>query len=313
MFDAMEHGELRTLYVLGENPAQSEADSKRALALLESLDFMIAQDILFTKTCEMADVVLPSSASWCESDGGTVTNSERRVQLMRKALDPPGQARDDGWIICELARRLGHDWGQPTSEEAWDELPLHAVDLRPQGLQGSLVGVPLARRPCHVVQLRDPPRSERDCGGCELGDGDTVGMSIAALWPKGDDDLRLDTIDVACDARDGLARVHVVEGGIGIVEKADVVDAEHARRCDQFRFTDGGKLPRRRVAQLAIPPALTARRGDQVGLDALPGIPRQRPAHSQRLVVGVREHRHETKLHTLITRNRSVETAHLST
>jgi predicted molibdopterin-dependent oxidoreductase YjgC len=129
MFDGMERGELNTLYVLGENPAQSEADSKRAHALLEGLDFMIAQDILMTKTCEMADVVFPSSASWCESAGGTVTNSERRVQLMHKAIDPPGDARDDQWIICELARRLGHDWGQPTPEQAWDELrslsPMH--------------------------------------------------------------------------------------------------------------------------------------------------------------------------------------------
>jgi formate dehydrogenase major subunit len=129
MFEAMERGELRTLYVMGENPAQSEADSKKALELLEGLDFLIAQDILFTRTCEMADVVLPATASWCEVEGGTVTNSERRVQLMRKALDPPGDARDDHWIITELARRLGHDWGHPTLEEAWDELrslsPMH--------------------------------------------------------------------------------------------------------------------------------------------------------------------------------------------
>jgi predicted molibdopterin-dependent oxidoreductase YjgC len=129
MFEAMERGELRTLYVMGENPAQSEADSKKALALLEGLDFLIAQDILMTKTCEMADVVFPASASWCEADGGTVTNSERRVQRMRKALDPPGLARDDHWIISELARRLGHDWGHPTLEQAWDELrslsPMH--------------------------------------------------------------------------------------------------------------------------------------------------------------------------------------------
>jgi predicted molibdopterin-dependent oxidoreductase YjgC len=129
MFEAMERGELRTLYVMGENPAQSEADSKKSLELLEGLDFLIAQDILMTKTCDMADVVLPSSASWCEADGGTVTNSERRVQRMRKALDPPGVARDDHWIISELARRLGHDWGHPTLEQAWDELrslsPMH--------------------------------------------------------------------------------------------------------------------------------------------------------------------------------------------
>jgi predicted molibdopterin-dependent oxidoreductase YjgC len=129
MFEAMERGELRTLYVFGENPAQSEADSKKALELLEGLDFLIAQDILMTRTCDMADVVLPGTASWCEVDGGTVTNSERRVQRMRKALDPPGQARDDHWIIAQLARRLGHDWGHPTLEEAWDELrslsPMH--------------------------------------------------------------------------------------------------------------------------------------------------------------------------------------------
>ncbi|MBV9335415.1 MAG: molybdopterin-dependent oxidoreductase [Solirubrobacterales bacterium] len=116
--------------MFGENPAQSEADSKHAQELLEGLDFLLVQDILMTKTAELADVVLPGTASWCEVDGGTVTNSERRVQRMRKALDPPGQARDDHWIISELARRLGHDWGYPTLEQAWDELrslsPMHA-------------------------------------------------------------------------------------------------------------------------------------------------------------------------------------------
>jgi formate dehydrogenase major subunit len=91
------------------------------MELLEGLDFLIAQDILMTRTCEIADVVLPASVSWCEA-GGTVTNSERRVQLMHKAVDPPGLARDDHWILCELARRLGHDWGHPTLEEIWDEL-----------------------------------------------------------------------------------------------------------------------------------------------------------------------------------------------
>jgi predicted molibdopterin-dependent oxidoreductase YjgC len=128
MFEAMERGDLRYLYVIGENPAQSEADINRARRLLEGLDLLIVQDILFTKTAQMADIVLPSSASWCESEG-TVTNSERRVQRVRKALDPPGQARDDIWILSELARRLGHDWGHPSAEEAWDELrslsPMH--------------------------------------------------------------------------------------------------------------------------------------------------------------------------------------------
>jgi formate dehydrogenase major subunit len=129
MFHGMERGELRTLYVIGENPAQSEADVQHARRLLTELDFLIVQDMLYTKTAELADVVLPATASWCEAEG-TVTNSERRVQRVRKALDPPGEARDDIWILAELARRLGVDWGHPTAEGAWDELrslsPMHA-------------------------------------------------------------------------------------------------------------------------------------------------------------------------------------------
>jgi len=121
MFEAMEHGELTTAYIIGENPVQSEADMKRAIGLMERLEHIVVQDIFLTRTAEMAHVVLPASASWCESEG-TVTSSERRVQRVRKALEPPGQAKDDIVILCELARRLGRDWGQPTAEQAWDEL-----------------------------------------------------------------------------------------------------------------------------------------------------------------------------------------------
>ena len=129
MFEAMDRGELRSLYVIGENPAQSEADTNHTVELLRGLDFMVVQDIYLTKTAELADVVLPAAASWVETEG-TVTSSERRVQRVRQALDPPGQARDDIDILCDLARRMGHDWVTPTAEEAWDELrslsPIHA-------------------------------------------------------------------------------------------------------------------------------------------------------------------------------------------
>jgi formate dehydrogenase major subunit len=129
MFEAMEHGELSALYVIGENPAQSEADQKRARELLTGLDCLIVQDIFLTKTAEMADVVLPASASWAEAEG-TVTSSERRVQRVRKALDPPGEARDDIEIVYELGRRLGVDLGSARAEDVWDELrslsPMHA-------------------------------------------------------------------------------------------------------------------------------------------------------------------------------------------
>ena len=127
MHEAMDEGILRCLYVLGENPIQSEADSKEMRRRLESLEFMVVQDIFLTATAEMADVVLPA-AGWGEADG-TFTSSERRVQLVRKVVDPPGEARDDIEILSDLARALGHDWGTPTAEQAWDEMrslsPLH--------------------------------------------------------------------------------------------------------------------------------------------------------------------------------------------
>jgi formate dehydrogenase major subunit len=129
MFEAMERGDLTTLYVIGENPAQSEADQHRAKHLLGMLDHLVVQDLFMTPTAEMAHVVLPAAAGWCESEG-TVTSSERRVQRVRKALEPPAGARDDIEIICEIARRLGHDFGTPGAEQVWDEVrslsPMHA-------------------------------------------------------------------------------------------------------------------------------------------------------------------------------------------
>ena len=121
MFEAMDRGELRALYCIGENPAESEANAAHARHLLGNLDILVVQDIFRTATAELADVVLPAAADWCEYEG-TVTNSERRVQRVRKAIDPPGQAWPDTHIICALAGRLGHDWGRPSAEQVWDEL-----------------------------------------------------------------------------------------------------------------------------------------------------------------------------------------------
>jgi formate dehydrogenase major subunit len=129
MFEAMGRRELTALFVIGENPAQSEADAKHTLERLRGLECLVVQDIFRTKTAELADVVLPASASFCEAEG-TVTNSERRVQRVRRSMRPPGSARDDIAILCDLARRLGKDLGEPTPEQIWDELrtlsPMHA-------------------------------------------------------------------------------------------------------------------------------------------------------------------------------------------
>jgi formate dehydrogenase major subunit len=133
MFEAMDqeddHGRLTTLYVLGENPADSEADRHRALKRLHGLEFLLVQDLFYTKTAELADVVLPAAAGAFESEG-TVTSSERRVQRVRRTVPPPAGVRDDLEIIFDLARRLGHDWGTPDPEAIWYELralsPMHA-------------------------------------------------------------------------------------------------------------------------------------------------------------------------------------------
>ena len=129
MLRAMERDELTALYVLGENPADSEADRHRALKLLRGLKFLVVQDLFFTHTAELADVVLPGAAGWCESEG-TVTSSERRVQRVRSAVPLPTGTRDDTEILYELARRLGHDWGKPEPELIWNELralsPMHS-------------------------------------------------------------------------------------------------------------------------------------------------------------------------------------------
>ncbi len=128
MFDAMEAGELRALYVIGENPADSEANVAHARKLLEGLDLLVVQDISLTRTARMADVVLPAAAGWASSEG-TVTSSERRVQRVRAAVPPQGDARDDVHIISELAAHMGTQWPATSAQELWDEMrslsPLH--------------------------------------------------------------------------------------------------------------------------------------------------------------------------------------------
>ncbi len=128
MFEAMARGELRAVYCIGENPADSEADVAHTRKSLGDLDLLIVQDIFLTRTAELADVVFPASVAWAESDG-TVTSSERRVQRVRAAVPPPGEARHDIDILADLANAMGADWGRPTAHDLWDELrslsPLH--------------------------------------------------------------------------------------------------------------------------------------------------------------------------------------------
>jgi len=104
MVKAAEAGQIRCLYIVGEDPMVTDADVNHVRHSLEHTEFMVVQDLFFTETCQFADVVLPA-ASFAEKDG-TCTNTERRIQRVRKAIEPPGEARTDGWIITELAKRM---------------------------------------------------------------------------------------------------------------------------------------------------------------------------------------------------------------
>ena len=99
---AADAGQVRGMYIMGENPAMSDPDAEHARAAMAKFEHLVVQDIFLTETCYLADVVLPATA-WPEKDG-TVTNTDRMVQLGRKALEAPGEAKPDLWIINEIAR-----------------------------------------------------------------------------------------------------------------------------------------------------------------------------------------------------------------
>ena len=129
MFEAMEDGRMHGLYVIGENPVQSEANSEHISGLFHALDALVVQDIFLTPTAEMADVVFPARASFAESEG-TYTNSERRVQRVKPARQAPGEAQDDLWIVASLAREMGHNWPILGANEVFDEMRLLTTNYR---------------------------------------------------------------------------------------------------------------------------------------------------------------------------------------
>jgi formate dehydrogenase major subunit len=120
IMNAAYDGAIRGMYIMGENPAMSDPDVAHARAALARLEHLVVQDIFLTETAGLADVVLPATA-WPEKNG-TVTNTDRMVQLGRKALEPPGEAREDLWIINQLARGLGLDWSYLHPRTVFDEM-----------------------------------------------------------------------------------------------------------------------------------------------------------------------------------------------
>jgi len=121
IFDAIGKGKIKALYQVGENPVLSEADANHVKEALENIDFYVVQDIFLNESARYADVVLPA-ASFAEKDG-TFTNTERRVQRVRKVIQPIGESKSDWWIMCELAKRMGASgFDFNNSSEIMDEI-----------------------------------------------------------------------------------------------------------------------------------------------------------------------------------------------
>ena len=119
-FDKIETGEIKALYCIGENPLVADVHMNHTRTLLEKLDLLIVQDIFLTETAEMADVVLPAK-SWGEVDG-TYTNTDRRVQRVRTAVNAQPGVKEDWQILCELSAKMGYQMNYTSSEEIWDEV-----------------------------------------------------------------------------------------------------------------------------------------------------------------------------------------------
>ncbi|MDD9915967.1 MAG: formate dehydrogenase subunit alpha [Rhodospirillaceae bacterium] len=127
IMDAVHDDIIKGMYIMGENPAMSDPDADHAREALAKLEHLVVQDLFLTETAFHADVVLPASA-WPEKDG-TVTNTNRQVQMGRKALEMPGDARQDWWIIQEIAKRIGLDWSYSHPSDVFAEM---------KGVMGSL-------------------------------------------------------------------------------------------------------------------------------------------------------------------------------
>ncbi|MEZ5477379.1 MAG: molybdopterin-dependent oxidoreductase [Thiolinea sp.] len=122
MMNAAYDGKVRGMYIEGENPAMSDPDANHARAAMAKLDHLVVQDLFLTETAHFADVVLPASAA--PEKIGTFINSDRMVQLGRQAVKPPGDARQDWWIIQEMARRIGLDWNYQEPKDIFNEMRL---------------------------------------------------------------------------------------------------------------------------------------------------------------------------------------------
>jgi formate dehydrogenase alpha subunit len=160
MMDAAEKGDLKALYIIGENPMISDPNLGHARKCLEKVGFLVVQDIFLTETARMADVVFPST-SFAEKEG-TFTNTERKVQRVRKAVEPPGEAKEDWKILSDLSDRLGYPMDYPSAQAIMEEITevtpsycgIHYDRLKREGIHWPCTGTDHPGTPClHMDQF----------------------------------------------------------------------------------------------------------------------------------------------------------------
>jgi formate dehydrogenase major subunit/formate dehydrogenase alpha subunit len=144
MLTAAADGKFKSLYIMGENPVITDPNMHHTVRALQNLDFLVVQDIFLTDTAKLAEVVLPAACSF--EKNGTFTNTERRVQRVRRAVRPPGEAKDDLWILAEVSKRLGYEM-TATPEKVFEEY---------RNLWPALAGVTYARLEKHGLNWPCP-------------------------------------------------------------------------------------------------------------------------------------------------------------
>ncbi len=163
--DAILEGKVKAMWVMGDNTVVADTDSEKTVAAFRKLDFLVVQDLFLTRTAQEAHVVFPAAA-FAELDG-TYANSERRVQRVRKAVEPPGEAKPDWWIVQEVSKRFGFPMNYKDSEEIWNEV---------SSLAPTLTGISYARIDKVGIQW---PCDDADHPGTKFlhGDGFPIGKA----------------------------------------------------------------------------------------------------------------------------------------
>ena len=259
IMDAVHAGDIKAMYVLGENPAMSDPDVDHARAALAKLDHLVVQDIFLTETANYADVILPASAFAEKS--GTVTNTNRQVQMGRPAVPPPGDAREDWWIEVELAKRLGLGWTYSGPAEVfaemkqnmksldnitWDRLETQNVvtypSLSPEDPGQAIVfadGIPRAGgrarfTPASVIAPDEAPDSDypmilttgRQLEHWHTGSMTRRSMVLDAVEPEANCSLHPKTLRRLGVAPGGMLRLTTRRGSVEVMARADRAVAE---------------------------------------------------------------------------------------